>query len=456
MRRWLVVLALAWPGWTAAEEMPRFGTVRLDDVYPSRERATTFSDRLKRYPLPLPESFLSLGGEVRLRYDYRDDEEWGEAPQDDAGAFLQRYLLYANLELGPWIRVFGELRSALEDGREAPPSPVEEGRIDLQQAVIELRTPRTSGPVSAFLRGGRQEMRFGSQRLVAVREGPNIRRRFDGLRATVRSQVLELTAVAATLTENETGDFSDGTNEDVAFWGLYGVADAPFGLPTGLDLYYLGYREKDARFVQGEARELRHSVGLRVHGARGPFDWNWEGIVQWGSFGGADILAWTVASDTGFRFEQLPFTPRLGLSANVASGDDDPNDDELGTFNPLFPRGNYFSHLALLGPRNFANLHPSLELRLSDALSFTVDANFYWRLEANDGLYGPSGKILREGSTTNSHFVGPAISGSLDWTVNRFLFVGLIYTRGFAGPFIEDTGASRDIDFVELTLQARF
>ena len=74
----------------------------------------------------------------------------------------------------------------------------------------------------------------------------------------------------------------------------------------------------------------------------------------------------------------------------------------------------------------------------------------------NDGLHTPSGNILREGSTTNSHFVGPAISGSLDWTVNRFLFVGLIYTRGFAGPFIEDTGVSRDIDFVEVTLQARF
>ena len=27
------------------------------------------------------------------------------------------------------------------------------------------------------------------------------------------------------------------------------------------------------------------------------------------------------------------------------------DDRDLGTFNPLFPRGNYFSELALLGPR---------------------------------------------------------------------------------------------------------
>lgn len=456
MRLALAALLLAWPVALSAEEAPRFGSIRLDDVYASPENASSLSDRLKRRPLPFPESFLSLGGEVRLRYDYRDNPEWGAAPQDDAGAFLQRYLLHAHLELGPHLRVFGELRSALENGREAPASPVEDGRIDLQQAVVELRADGLPGDRSGFLRIGRQEMRFGSQRLVAVREGTNVRRRFDGLRAEIGNEHFTATAVAAYLTENDRGEFSDGTEDDVALWGLYGVLRTPLGLPTAVDLYYLGFRDEEARFVQGDGRELRHSIGTRIHGARGPFDWNWEGIVQWGDFDGADIFAWTIATDTGVRFERLPLTPRLGLSANVASGDDDPNDDDLGSFNALFPRGNYFSHLALLGPRNFANLHPSLELRLTEALSFAIDANFYWRLETDDGIYGPSGNILRTGADTNSRYVGPALSASIDWTLNRFFFFGLVYTHGFAGPFVDDTGPSRDIDFVELTMQARF
>ena len=454
MKRWLAVWLLLWPGWAGAEEAARFGLLRLDDVYASPPRQGSLSDSLKRWPLPLPDSHASLGGEIRLRYDYRRNEEWGDVPQDEAGAFLQRYLLHANVELGRWLRLFGELRSALEDGRSAPPSPVEEGRVDLQQAVVELRFGE--GDRRAFLRAGRQEVALGSQRLVAVREGPNVRRRFDGLRAELRSGRFSVTGLAAYLTENEPGDFGDGVDEDVVLWGVYSVLHRPLAIPSSFDLYYLGYRARDARFVQGTARELRHSVGLRVHGRHEAWDWNGEAVFQWGRFGGADILAWTVASETGLRFDSLPLAPRIALSANVASGDDDPEDDRLGTFNALFPRGNYFSHLALLGPRNFANLHPSLTLRLSQTLSFTLDANFYWRLEANDGLYGPSGNLLRAGTDTNSHYVGPAISGSIDWTLSRYLFVGLIYTRGFAGPFIEDTGRSRDIDFVELTLQLRF
>ncbi len=35
------------------------------------------------------------------------------------------------------------------------------------------------------------------------------------------------------------------------------------------------------------------------------------------------------------------WTPRLGLSIDVASGDRNPHDNKLETFNPLFPNGNY-------------------------------------------------------------------------------------------------------------------
>jgi hypothetical protein len=37
------------------------------------------------------------------------------------------------------------------------------------------------------------------------------------------------------------------------------------------------------------------------------------------------------------------WTPRLGLSIDVASGDRNPHDDKLETFNPLFPNGHYLA-----------------------------------------------------------------------------------------------------------------
>jgi hypothetical protein len=57
-----------------------------------------------------------------------------------------------------------------------------------------------------------------------------------------------------------------------------------------------------------------------------------------------------------------PLRPRLGLKANVISGDDDPNDRDLQTFNTLFPKRRYFGELSLLGPYNSINLHPSIDV----------------------------------------------------------------------------------------------
>ena len=68
------------------------------------------------------------------------------------------------------------------------------------------------------------------------------------------------------------------------------------------------------------------------------------------------------------------------LSANVASGDRDPQRPRPRTFNPLFPRGNYFSEDATLGPLNFYNTHLFLTVHPSPAWSLTADYDLFWRL----------------------------------------------------------------------------
>ena len=72
--------------------------------------------------------------------------------------------------------------------------------------------------------------------------------------------------------------------------GLYAVGRLP-GLPTGLDAYYLGYHNADSTYQQETATETRHTLGLRVWGERAGWDWNWELIVQWGTFGAGHIRA---------------------------------------------------------------------------------------------------------------------------------------------------------------------
>jgi hypothetical protein len=377
-------------------ERPGYRKLRYEEDWSFLRDPGRRTDRLDvpKY-IPLTDdgwAWLSLGGEVRERYEYTRNPAWGSDPQDKDGVFLQRYGLHGDLHLGPNVRIFAQLLSALEDGRAGPSNPVDENELDVQQAFLDLSSDL--GPEArATVRFGRQEMSFGSARLVDVREGPNVRRKFDGGRLLVDvGQDWHLDGVVVRPAEIKPGLFDDGINENQALWGVYGVA-TPARLLTGIDLYYLGYHNADGSYDQGTANETRHTVGVRVWGDRAGWDWNWEFIYQWGRFDAGDIRAWSVASNTGYTWPAAPWEPRLGLSANVASGDRNPKDRNLETFNPLFPRGNYFSELALLGPRNFYNLHPSLSVSPHKGLVLSVDVDFFWRLESADGIYSPSGQL---------------------------------------------------------------
>ena len=62
---------------------------------------------------------------------------------------------------------------------------------------------------------------------------------------------------------------------------------------------------------------------------------------------------------------------RRGLRFDVASGDSNEQSPTLNTFNPLFPSGVYFNLANPVGPSNIIDLHPTLDLTLTDG-SFTA------------------------------------------------------------------------------------
>jgi hypothetical protein len=454
-----VILAFSLPAATEEYSRPGFQKFRFDEDYgflDSSDIPPDLFDSLKYIPLHSnADIFLSLGGSIRERYEYTGNPVFGEDPQDEDGVWLQRVNLHADMHLGPHLRVFSELSSALAEGRAGGPSPVDEDELDLQNAFVDFSFGPTDNS-DMTLRAGRQEIEFGSGRLVDVREGTNVRRTFDGFRGFLNLADWSFNVVAARPRRDQSGVFDDETNDDKALWGIYAVGRPSFRPVGNVDLYYLGFRDDSGSFVQGVEGETRHTIGARLWGDARGWDWNWEAAYQFGSFGDGDISAWTLASDTGFTFAEAPLRPRLGLRANVASGDYYPNDSNLQTFNPLFPRGNYFSQAAVLGPRNFFNVNPHLILRISDEFSISTDVNFYWRLEKNDGVYSPSGQVIREPDGSDARYVATGISIAAAWAPTINLDFTAIYTRLEPGAFIRQTGESKSVDFIELTARFRF
>jgi hypothetical protein len=394
---------------------------------------------------------LSLGGEGRWRHELTDNPDLGASRQDRGGAWLQRSVGFADLGLDAHWRVFAQLSAAREAGRAEGPSPVDENRLEWQNAFLEWHDD--IGAARLMLRAGEQELRFGSARLIDVREGPNVRRRFVGTRAQVRWGDARLDVFYLRPRIERPGRFDDPLSDVQRLRGGYATWQLA---TTGLDLYALDFRDRAVRFVQGRGDERRWTLGARAFGQRHGWDWNWEAALQGGRFGSSTIRAWTLASDTGYTFAQRRGQPRLGLMAAVASGDGDAGDDRLGTFNPLYPRGNYFGEDATLGPRNFVHLQPTLRWAPGARITLSASLNRFWRQRATDGVYRPNGAILRAPEGSRTRHVADVTSASLAWTpAPRWTLTHtLAYLR--PGTFLRETGPAQPIGFVETTLLFRF
>jgi Alginate export len=397
---------------------------------------------------PHSQSWWSVGGEMRQQYERFANEEWGAAPRDDSGYLLQRYLLRAEAALGHRVRAAGEIKSGIELGRNGGPRLPDEDRADVHQAYLEVGVGRTQW------RAGRQELQFGSSRLVSIRD-LNVRQSFDAGRLTVAREPWRVDAFAGWPAQTRVGAWDDAPDRDRMLWGVYGVRLLGAPRTSGVDVYYFGYRRKEARFDSGVGDERRHSLGTRLWGVAGAFDYNVEIVGQAGTFGSARIRAWTVASDIGWHPASFPQS-RLGLRADVTSGDSNPDDDRLGTFNALFPRGAYFGLIASTGPANHFDLHPQFETTIDRRLTLMADWLFLWRTETSDGLYSVSGRLLRASAGTSAHFVGHAPGLKLQWQAHRSVFVRFDVSTFTAGPFIHESGPGRRITFVSASTSFRF
>ena len=397
---------------------------------------------------PTTDSLISVGGEGRWRYAITNGANWQDETDGSDDAFLQRYVVFADWRISPSFRVFTQLYSALSAGFEQGPSPLDENRLSFQQAFIEFSSDK-----NWKMTVGRQELAMGSGRLVDAREGPNVRRRYDSLQVVSHLKSWQIDTFFARPWRTSLGSFDDRLAHNQAIWGIYAVkGDESW---PKFDVYYLGYRNSEANYLQGSGSEHRHSVGTRLWGTNGDLTLNWEAMFQFGRFNQQDIRAWSIASDTSFVLESHPFS-RIGVSANIASGDKNQEDNKLGTFNPMFPRGNYFSELAILGPRNFYNVQPYLSLQPHQAIKITAAVNFYWRLSTNDGVYGPGGNLLNVDSSSDRRYVATEYSLSTTFSLTKSTVLTVVYGRSEPAALVQQTGGRGATDYFEVAAKLTF
>ena len=400
--------------------------------------------------------YMTIGGEAREVWEQIGNDNWGESPYWN-GYLNERYMPYFDLHYGKHLRTFVELKSGINSFRQGGPRPIDEKRLDFQAAFLEVGT--TFGKNLINVRVGRQELEYGSGRLIDVREGPNVRLSFDGFMVKSKIASWLTDGFALRPDEDNPGFFDNSPDHTTGFWGIY--ATRPLRDKASLDLYYLGLDRKDAAFQRGTAQEVRHSLGARISrpiaSDKPAWDFDYEGLWQFGTFGSANIEAWTIATETGYRIPTILLKPRFSAKADISSGDH-PSTNTLGTFNPLFPKGNYFGVLATTGPGpiNFIDVHPHVETALPHDVSLSVDWIVQWRESLADGVYAVPGFLIRAGNDSKARFVGHRPGTEVRWQADRHVWFQADYGIFYAGKFLKETQPGRNLNYWALWAGYKF
>ena len=156
-----------------------------------------------------------MAGAVRI---LRQSQSWHPGPYSQRppparnAYLLQRLQLDADLHITDYFRLFAQLGDYRRLGERGVSSTTDIDPVDLMQAFVDFKPPTPLGDAPTF-RFGREELLFGYQRLIAVREGPNVRRDFDGFRFSDEIDGASIDLISVHPVADKAGAaFDDATN----------------------------------------------------------------------------------------------------------------------------------------------------------------------------------------------------------------------------------------------------
>jgi hypothetical protein len=363
---------------------------------------------------------VTIGGEVRERYEFRDNADFSKDANDTLSFIASRIRLHLNYEVTPDVAAYIQIQDARIFGGEVS-TVSNDNLLDLHQGYVSIKNV---GPTSLIL--GRQELAFGEHRLVGHFGWNNVGRSFDGLRVTYLAAPtrVDFWAVSPKVYGTNTGAspaFTPSNREHQEFYGIYGsIKTAPVTVEPYV-MYLLDGGNAGELNAAGTALlspitapaargQSRVTVGVRADGkaASEAIDYTGEAAFQ---TGGMDARGTTPESDIsahafvlkGGYTAPVSLKPRIGLEYDRASGDSDRTDDKFETFENLFPTNHpFYGVMDYVGWRNMQDLRLSLSAKPTAASGVSLDYHRFSLAEEDDNWYAASGAVFRATPANNS------------------------------------------------------
>ena len=345
---------------------------------------TQWGDALKYWSLSAddPRTYLSFGVTLRERVEMSDAASFGIGGSPNNTYLLQRFQLHADLHFANYWQAFVQFEDARTVNKQVI-GGADRNLWDLRLAFLAYVRSFADGTFKA--RVGRQDFAFDLQRFVSLRDGPNVRQSFDAIWADWETgQWRFIGFVSQPVQYKDEHPFDDTSNHRFRFNTLR-VERLLWGKDE-LSAYYALYSRDNARYLDAVGEERRAVYDVRFAGNQSGIDWDLEAMAQRGHVGAQDIDAWGTGARVGYTWS-VPWSPRLGLQVDAASGDRHPGDGTLGTFNPLFPNGYYFTLAGFTGYTNLVHVKPSVTIKPASRFTLMAALGFQWRQTTADAIY---------------------------------------------------------------------
>ncbi len=380
-------------------------------------------------------SWLTLGVEQRVRF-----EDLGAIrfdPDDSDGYTVTRLLFDVDVRPTRNVRFFVQARDSRGFGvSEERPRPNVRDPFDLRQAYMVIGDDRSGG---WDFKIGRQELIFGSERLLGVNRWSNLPRTFDAAKLAFHRGADRVDIFAASVVgidPDSFNDHADGANVHGVYASLRSVIPGHVFEPHLL--WRTRPRATDELGRVGDSDIF--TGGVRIADAHdAPWDYMLELDWQRGTFAGDDLRAFLGMGQVGYTFGSA-WSPRLMLEYNFASGDDRAGDGRIGRFDQLYTRAHRIWGLAdQVGGRNSRILQTGLHLRPLGPLQIKLDHYAYWLANRNDALYRHNGNlwIAAIPGGAEETFVGNELDISGTVAVTPYLSFGAGFGHLFPGGFLD-------------------
>jgi hypothetical protein len=404
---------------------------------------------------------LSFGGSLRFRFETCHNFNIKGYGKGGDEFLLERLRWHADLRFRNGLRVYAELQDAHQWGSEFGVgdfngnSPYE-NPLDIRQMFIQW--DHIAGKPWG-VKVGRQEIFFGDNRIFGPGDWGNVGSHLWDA-AMVRYDINQFAAdvFLGKLIKYESASWDiDDQHYDYDVVGMYATLKQ---LPVNAEAFIVAKLGQSPRIGDASRTEKEHRFtgGFRLNDHIGTC-LNYGGLFayQGGTWGEDRIRAFGANVQVGYTFKN-PWQPHLGAEFTYGSGDRDPNDKTMETFDGVFgSRDKLYGRMNLMAWSNLRDYQLSASAKPTARLTTQVDYHFFRLAECYDYWYYSRSKGLRLDPTgAAGSSLGREIDLIVGYRLNKKWSGTLIGGYFEPASFINDTGSSGDAHWACLQILYEF